>query len=71
MLDYLKLRGNSRGPLFTIGGLPVHGQYFCGLLTTAIKRYGLKPARYKGHSFLIGAASHAAKGECLTRGFVF
>ena len=51
MLDYLKLRGNSLGPLFTIGGLPVHRQYFCGLLTTAIKRCGLKPARYKGLNF--------------------
>ena len=51
MLNYLKLRGNSLGPLFTIGGLPVHRQYFCSLLTTAIKRCGLKPARYKGLNF--------------------
>ena len=49
-------------PFFTIGGLPVHRQYFCGLLTPAIKRCGLNPARYKGHSFRIGAASHAAEG---------
>ena len=62
MLDDLKSRGDSRGPLFTIGGLPVHRQYFCGLLTTAIKRCDLNPARYKGHSFRIGAASHAAQG---------
>ena len=61
MLDNLKLRGNSRGPLFTIGGLPVHRQYFCGLLTTAIKCCGLNPARYKGHGFRIGATSHAAE----------
>ena len=41
--------------------IPVHRQYFCGLLTTAIKRCGLNPARYKGHSFRIGAASHATE----------
>lgn len=28
MLDYLKLQGNSRGPLSTIGRLPVNRQYF-------------------------------------------
>lgn len=61
MLDYLKLRGNSRGPLYTISGLPVHRQYFCDLLTAAIKHYSLNPACYKGHSFRIGAASHAAE----------
>jgi len=60
ILDYLQCRGNSPGPLFTMGGLPVTRQYFCGLLTMAIKRCGLNPARYKGHSFRIGAASHAA-----------
>ena len=61
LLDYLKLRGHSPGPLFTIRGLPVTRQYFCGLLTTVIKRCGLNPVRYKGHSFRIGAASHAAE----------
>ena len=44
-----------------LGELPVHRDYFCGLLTTAIKRCGFIPARYKGHSFRIEAASHAAE----------
>lgn len=61
LLDYLSCRGNSPGPLFILGGLPVPRRYFCGLLAMAIKRCGLNPARYKGHSFRIGAASHAAE----------
>ena len=61
LLDYLNCRGNSPDPLFILGGLPVPRRYFCGLLAMAIKRCGLNPARYKGHSFRIGAASHAAE----------
>lgn len=61
MLDYLSHRGTSPGSLFTLNGLPVTRKYFCDLLTMAIKRCGLNPSRYKGHSFRIGAASDAAE----------
>ena len=60
ILEYLELRGNSHGPFFLRGGLPVTRKYFCDQLALAIKRCGLNPARYKGHSFRIGAATEAA-----------
>lgn len=61
LLEYLSYRGNSRGALFVLKGLPVNRKYFCDLLTMAIRRCGLNPSRYKGHSFRIGAASDAAE----------
>lgn len=61
MLDYLALRGNKPGPLFmTLLGHPVSRTTFTEQLSLALKFCGLNPARYKGHSFRIGAASHAA-----------
>ena len=61
MLDYLALRGNKPGPLFiTLHGHPVSRANFTDPLSLAIKLCGLNPARYKGHSFRIGAASHAS-----------
>ena len=61
MLDYLALRGNKPGPLFiTLHGHPVSRANLTDQLSLAIKFCGLNPARYKGHSFRIGAASHAA-----------
>jgi len=60
ILDYLALRGNAPGALFIKSGFPITRKYFCDLLALAIKQCGLNPARYKGHSFRIGAASHAA-----------
>ena len=63
LLDYLNLRGNAEGPLFvTMGGIPVSRTVFNTQLSRAFKTCGLDPARYKGHSFRIGAASYAA--EC-------
>ena len=56
ILDYLALRGNCSGPLFCHCSLaPINTESqrclsFCGLDTR----------RYKGHSFRIGEASHAA-----------
>lgn len=61
LLDYLSLRGSSPGALFALKGSPITRKYFCDLLTMAIKRCGLNPSRYKGHSFRIGAASDAAE----------
>lgn len=61
LLDYLDYRGSAPGALFILKDLPVTRKYFCDLLTMAIKRCGLNPSRYKGHSFRIGAASDAAE----------
>ena len=61
MLDYLTLRGYKPGPLFmTSHGHPVSRTTFTDQLFVVLKFCGLNPARYKGHSFRIGAASHAA-----------
>ena len=59
---YLATRGSRPGPIFiTVDGLPVSRSTFSNQLATAIQLCGLPPARYKGHSFRIGAASHAAE----------
>ena len=61
MLDYLTLQGDKPGPLFmTSHGHPVSRTTFTNQLSLALKLCGLNPARYKGHSFRIGTASHAA-----------
>lgn len=62
LLVYLALRGNTPGPIFkTEQGATVERTSFTDLLSQAIKFSGLNPSRYKGHSFRIGAASHAAE----------
>ena len=62
MLDYLHLRGHRPGPLFiTMDGGPVSRAVFTEKLSQSIKFCGLDPSRNKGHSFRIGAASHAAE----------
>lgn len=72
MLDYLKLRGNSRDLLFTIGGLPVHRQYFFAaclplLLSVAVlTRHATKVIVFESELPLM-----RLRGECLTRRFVF
>ena len=63
ILDYIDLRGSADGPLFqTLDGKPVTRTAFSELLSPAVRYCGLDPSRHKGHSFRIGAASHAA--EC-------
>ena len=58
--SYLSLRGNSTGPLFrALDGSPVSRTHFANQLSLAISLCVLDPSRYKGHSFRIGAASHA------------
>ena len=48
------------GPLFqNIGGTPVTHSYVIGQLTFILKFLGIDPKFYKGHSFRIGAATHA------------
>ena len=61
LLSYLRLRGNSPGPLFMMADFsPVSRSYFSSTLSTVLKFCSMDPTRYKGHSFRIGAASHAA-----------
>ena len=60
MLKYLALRGSKPGPLFvTELGAVINRAAFTEKLSLAIRISGLNPSRYKGHSFRIGAASHA------------
>ena len=61
-------RGTGPGPIFiTVDGLPVSRSKFSQHPSRAIQLWGLAPSRYKGHSFHIGAASHAVSmGSCFT-----
>ena len=62
LLDYLVMRGNQEGAIFIRqDGTPVSRDEFSSRLSEAITVCGLDPSRYKGHSFRIGAASHAAE----------
>ena len=59
---YLALRGRQEGAIFvTQTGAPVTRDAFTSQLSEAIRLCGLDRSRYKGHSFRIGAASHAAE----------
>ena len=61
LAKYLAMRGSRPGALFiTVDGTPVCRSYFANQFSSAIQFCGLSPSVYKGHSFLIGAASHAA-----------
>lgn len=61
LLVYLQARGRKSGPLFQMpNGSPVPRSILTEKLFTALKFSGLDPSRYKGHSFRIGAATHAA-----------
>ncbi|XP_068748893.1 uncharacterized protein [Montipora capricornis] len=62
MLEYLDIRGHQPGPLFlTTEGQAVSRELFVNFLSRALVHCNLDPSRYKGHSFRIGAASHAAE----------
>ena len=61
LLAYLQARGHNPGPLFQMpNGSPVPCAVFTEKLSMALKFCGLDPTRYKGHSFRISAATHAA-----------
>jgi hypothetical protein len=50
------------GPFFKfVNGTPVTYSYVSSELSKAIAFPGLDPKRYKGHSFRIDAATHAAQ----------
>ena len=58
---YFTLRGFRPGTIFlSEDWLPVSRSFFSNQLLRACHLCGLDPSRYKGHSFKIGAASHAA-----------
>jgi len=60
--DYFKVRGYGNGPLFCFAdGTPVTVAQFNTELRQALVFCGLDTSRYKGHSFRIGAACHAAE----------
>lgn len=59
--NYLALYKHTSGPLFqTMDGLPITYSVVSSHLKAAIKFIGLNPDQFKGHSFRIGAATHAA-----------
>lgn len=62
LISYLRLRGHRSGPLFAFANLdPVTITQFNCQLHRALAFCGLDTARYKSHSFRIGAACHAAE----------
>lgn len=62
MLEYLNIRGHQPGPLFVSSwDQAVSRDMFVDFLSKALVHCRLDPSRYKGHSFRIGAASHAAE----------
>ena len=61
--DYLTLRkhSNASDPLFSFfDSQPISRQFFSNQLNTSLKWSGLSLAKYKAHSFRIGAATTAA-----------
>ena len=62
LINYLKLRGYSQGPLFALAnGDPITVTQFNRQLQLALSFCGLDSSRYKSHSFRIGAACYAAE----------
>ncbi len=62
LLDYLALCGRQVGAIFmTQTEALVTRDVFTSQLSEAIRLCGLDPSRYKGHTFRIGTASHAAE----------
>lgn len=62
LYEYVNMFGHHTGPLYQfIGGKPVPYSFVAKHLQNTIQFIGLNPALYKGHSFRIGAATHAAK----------
>lgn len=62
LLEYLKLRGNTPGPLFCMPDLkPITRDIFIKNLKIALSFCGLDPTLYKSHSYRIGGASYYAE----------
>ena len=61
LLDYMKHRGRTPGPLFTFSsGLYLTRNRFVEIVREALRRRGIDQQKYCGHSFRIGAATTAA-----------
>lgn len=61
LIRYLQVRPRSPGPLFCLAdGSHVTRSYFDKFLHKCLSFCRLDSSRYKGHSFRIGAATHAA-----------
>ncbi|XP_013390466.1 uncharacterized protein LOC106158895 [Lingula anatina] len=61
---YIKLRGDTPGPLFCHPNFtPIHRDVFNKQLTRDLRFCHLDPTRFKGHSFRIGAASLAVQNN--------
>ena len=62
LIDYIKLRGYHKGPLFTCAASgAISTNNFNTELRRALNFCGLDCSRYKSHSFRIGAACHASE----------
>ncbi|XP_062574792.1 uncharacterized protein LOC134236633 [Saccostrea cucullata] len=62
MHEYCKKSSHSSGPFFQfVDGTPVTYSFVSSQLSKAISFAGFDPKRFKGHSFRIGAATHAAQ----------
>ena len=62
LIDYIKLRGYHKGPLFTCAaGGAISTNNFNTELRRPLNFCGLDCSRYKSHSFRIGAACHASE----------
>ena len=60
--EYLQLRGSTEGPFVcSVVGKPIPRSIFYQQLHRSLNFCQLDNARYKGHSFRIGAASHKAE----------
>ena len=63
--EYLQLRDPTEGPFFcSVVGKPIPRSVFDQQLHRSLNFCQLDNARYKGHSFCIGAASHKAELGC-------
>ena len=60
LLAYLVVQGDRDGPLFLFRGQPLTRPRLVSELRKALTLVGLKPEKYAGHSFRIGAATTAA-----------
>ncbi len=62
LVNYLVVRGRKKGPLFLFpDGVCLTRQRLVTVVRDAIRKAGLDPTKYCGHSFRIGAATTAAK----------
>jgi integrase len=71
---WLKIRGDSRGPLFTrftfwgqLTPLPLGGASICGIVKKALKRAGIDPRDYGAHSLRSGMITAAAQSGASIR----